>query len=40
MVLTEGQALGAFEYEAALELKLAPFCRRVLERYVLKSQRD
>ncbi|GAA1961011.1 NUDIX domain-containing protein [Kitasatospora viridis] len=33
MVLTEGQALAAFTHEAALELELAPFCRRVLERY-------
>ncbi|GAB2713669.1 NUDIX domain-containing protein [Kitasatospora kifunensis] len=39
MVLTEGQALDAFEYDAALELKLAPFCRHVLERYLLESQR-
>jgi 8-oxo-dGTP diphosphatase len=34
MTLTEGQALRAFDRHTALTLELAPFCRRVLERYV------
>ncbi|MEU6404726.1 NUDIX domain-containing protein [Streptomyces sp. NPDC046985] len=33
MNLTEGQALRAFDRDTALTLRLAPFCRRVLERY-------
>ncbi|HEX6451727.1 MAG TPA: NUDIX domain-containing protein [Trebonia sp.] len=33
MVLTEGQACREFTAASALELKLAPFCRRALRRY-------
>ncbi|MFT4084070.1 MAG: NUDIX domain-containing protein [Nocardioides sp.] len=33
MILTEGQAAQVFDIEVALSLKLAPFCRRVLEGY-------
>lgn len=33
MVLTEGQGLRAFNRDEALRQRLAPFCRRVLERY-------
>jgi 8-oxo-dGTP diphosphatase len=33
MSLTEGQELRAFDLASALKLKLAPFCRRILERY-------
>ena len=33
MTLTEGQALRAFDRASALQLRLAPFCRRILERY-------
>lgn len=38
MTLTEGQALRAYDRHTALTLKLAPFCRRVLERYVPEQQ--
>ncbi len=34
MTLAEGQALRTFDRDAALRLKLAPFCRRVLQRYL------
>ncbi|MEU7865553.1 NUDIX domain-containing protein [Dactylosporangium sp. NPDC049140] len=33
MVLTEGQGLRAFSRDEALRQRLAPFCRRVLDRY-------
>jgi 8-oxo-dGTP diphosphatase len=38
MTLTEGQALRAFDRDTALTLKLAPFCRRVLERFVPEKE--